>query len=625
MTEDRLTFLLFEPNEADARLVRELLHQASPFRFELTHVRSIEEAVTHLVRHEPDAFLVALDPSDDRGMDTVVESVAAAPETPIVVLTGIADESIGLRAVQAGAQDYLVKGELTGRLLVHSIRYAIERGRLEKERLQLLHREREARAAAESAVRSRDEVLAIVAHDLRNPLAAINTTVRLALDEAADADGYPQPLEVVLRSTEQMDRLIGDLLDVARIEGGTLRVVPVRTRPELLLAEIRELFGSRAAEAGLDLVIEAAPDALDVIADPDRVRQALANLVANAVRFTPRGGSVTVRCRPLGDSMVFSVTDTGVGIPAADLPNLFDRAWQTRHARPGGSGRGLAIARGIVEAHGGRIWAASEEGRGSSFYLTLPISRVGDGSAETVAPGERSGSAPAGSKGTTTPGAAAAPSADPITVVLVDDHAAIRHGLAEILRAAGRFRIVGECGTGEEALSIVERERPDVVVMDLAMPGMGGLEAARRITASMEGVRVLALTGENEEDVLIPVLRAGASGFVRKSTAHEDLVRAVTIVGRDEVFLYPSGNRVLLEGYLSEPDEAGPLSGLTAQEHRILRLAAEGFTSAEIGRQLYLSPKTVDTYRSRLMRRLGLSHRSDLVRFALRTGLLRKA
>ena len=146
----------------------------------------------------------------------------------------------------------------------------------------------------------------------------------------------------------------------------------------------------------------------------------------------------------------------------------------------------------------------------------------------------------------------------------------------------------------------------------------------RRIHAIDPGIKLLALTGESEAETLLEVLEAGGSGFVRKTTAHEDLVPALHIVARNEVFLYPSGQRFLLRAYHAQPERnAGLLEPLNDHEREILALAAEGYNSLEIGKRLFLSPKTVDTYRAQAMRKVGLGHRSDLVRFALRTGLLK--
>jgi len=161
--------------------------------------------------------------------------------------------------------------------------------------------------------------------------------------------------------------------------------------------------------------------------------------------------------------------------------------------------------------------------------------------------------------------------------------------------------------------------------MDLAMPGIGGLEATKQVVALALGAKVLVLTSQTEEEFLLQVLEAGGSGFVRKTSADADLVNAIRTVARDEVFLYPSATRLLLRTYQQgrEPHAEGPLEQLSEREREVLALTAEGYSSAEIGKKLFLSPKTVDTYRARMMQKLGLSHRAELVRLALDTGLLK--
>jgi DNA-binding NarL/FixJ family response regulator len=215
--------------------------------------------------------------------------------------------------------------------------------------------------------------------------------------------------------------------------------------------------------------------------------------------------------------------------------------------------------------------------------------------------------------------------ADKTRILLVDDHAILRAGLAALLDLEPDMEVVGQASSGEEALERARNLRADVVVMDLAMPGMGGLEATRQIAAAELGVRVLVLTSHAEEEYLLPVLEAGGSGYVQKTNAEEDLIEAIRVVARDEVFLYPGAAKLLLRGFRAaeERGEMNPLEDLSDREREVLALAAEGYSSREIGKKLFLSPKTVDTYRSRLMQKLGLSHRSELVQFALRTGVLR--
>jgi two-component system response regulator NreC len=161
--------------------------------------------------------------------------------------------------------------------------------------------------------------------------------------------------------------------------------------------------------------------------------------------------------------------------------------------------------------------------------------------------------------------------------------------------------------------------------MDIDMPGMNGLEATRQICALGLGTRVLVLTSHAEAQYLLPVLEAGGSGYVQKTKADEDLIAAIRIVARDEVFLYPSATKLLLKGYRAaeEEGEANPLEELSEREREVLALTAEGYSSSEVGKKLFLSPKTVDTYRARLMQKLGISHRAELVKLALKTGVLK--
>ena len=215
--------------------------------------------------------------------------------------------------------------------------------------------------------------------------------------------------------------------------------------------------------------------------------------------------------------------------------------------------------------------------------------------------------------------------AEPVRILLADDHAVLRAGLRALLDAEPDLRVVGEAATGEEAVEKAQGLQPDVVVMDLSMPGVGGLEATRRINALGQKTRVLVLTMHAEEEFLLPVLEAGGSGYVRKTRADEDLTQAIRTVARDEVFLYPSATKILLQGYkaVEAGEEKSPLDRLSERERDVLALTAEGYSSSEIGEKLFISPKTVDTYRSRIMEKLGLHHRSELVRFALKTGLLK--
>ncbi|HEU0053468.1 MAG TPA: response regulator transcription factor [Longimicrobium sp.] len=211
-----------------------------------------------------------------------------------------------------------------------------------------------------------------------------------------------------------------------------------------------------------------------------------------------------------------------------------------------------------------------------------------------------------------------------IRILLADDHAVMRAGLRALLAAEPDLEVVGEAATGEEAVERAAALRPDVVVMDLAMPGMGGLAAIRRLAAGTPSARVLALTLHGESEYLLPVLEAGGSGYMTKDRADRDLLEAIRVVARGDVYLDPVSARLLVRDFRAPRGEAReePLARLSAREREVLALTAEGYSSAEIGGRLGISGKTVETYRERLMDKLNLHHRSELVRLALREGLL---
>jgi DNA-binding NarL/FixJ family response regulator len=211
------------------------------------------------------------------------------------------------------------------------------------------------------------------------------------------------------------------------------------------------------------------------------------------------------------------------------------------------------------------------------------------------------------------------------SILLVDDHAMFRAGIKALLEAEGRLQVVGEASSGDEAVDRVRELKPDVVIMDLSMPGSNGLEATRRIAALELDTKVLVLTVHAEEEYLVPVVEAGASGYLTKTSADNDLIEAIKVVARGEVYLPPKATTLLLQRYkASESEEGASLHDLSTREQEVLALTAEGYSSREIGKKLFISPKTVDTYRSRIMDKLGLNHRSELVRFALRVGLLKE-
>ena len=227
-----------------------------------------------------------------------------------------------------------------------------------------------------TGIRARDDMIGIVSHDLRNPVNAVKMLTGVMLDRSNGEPLSPEVgnyASVIRQAAEQMDELIQDLLDVTRVEAGRLAVSPKRENTEELLSDTLRMLSPVASDKGLSLKLSAPDDMPDVMADRERFRQAISNLVGNAVKFSPAGSEILVRVAVLDRELVFSVGDKGIGMTPEQLSHAFDRFWQSSRTDRQGAGLGLAITKGIIDAHGGRIWAESSPAKGSTFYFTLPI------------------------------------------------------------------------------------------------------------------------------------------------------------------------------------------------------------------------------------------------------------
>jgi two-component system response regulator NreC len=212
-----------------------------------------------------------------------------------------------------------------------------------------------------------------------------------------------------------------------------------------------------------------------------------------------------------------------------------------------------------------------------------------------------------------------------IKVLVVDDHTIVRHGIYALLGLMSDIELVGEAVNGKEAIEKVEKLTPDVVIMDIAMPLMDGLEATRRICKEFPRTKVIALTQYDDREFVFPVIEAGARGFISKTAASSELASAIRSVYRGDYYLSPSVARVFVEGYqqgIDKVKDRDPYKQLTNREREILKLLAEGHTTHEIATMLVLSPKTVDRHKTNLMAKLAIHSRADLIKYALRKRII---
>ncbi|HEX2081276.1 MAG TPA: hybrid sensor histidine kinase/response regulator [Longimicrobium sp.] len=369
---------LVVPRVADCCAV-DLFHAEGAVRAGAAHADAAEEA-----------RLRAAAPSEDAaGPD---RARAAEGDEAAALLGGCAADSVLVVPLRASGRSVgrLVLGRTAGRFAEAEAALAEELGRRAAMAVENARLFGEARAATEA----RQHTLAVVAHDLRNPLTAIRMDAEMlgAVLKPSVGEYERATLDRIGQVAVRMDGLIQDLLDVSRMERGTLVLETAPRDPAALLAEAADSVRSLAAAHGLRLEVDAAEGAPPVRADAARVVQVVSNLVGNAVKFTPEGGAVTLACVPGEGEVRFSVTDTGPGIPPEQVPHIFGAFWQAKHADRRGLGLGLSIARGLVEAHGGRIWVESEPGRGASFVFTLPVADP-----DLTAAADASRSAPAAS------------------------------------------------------------------------------------------------------------------------------------------------------------------------------------------------------------------------------------
>ncbi len=362
---------------------------------------------------------------------------------------------------------------------------------------------KQAEEALREADRHKDEFLATLAHELRNPLAPIRHAAEILRLKGPPDPALQAAQDIIARQIGHLVRLIDDLMEVNRISRGRLRLRREQVELSAVLTQVLDSFRPQAERAGHALIVSLPPDPIDLDADPVRLAQVFQNLLDNACKYTGKGGRIRLSAERDGAQVVVKVADTGIGIAPDHLPRVFEMFSQL-DANPeqsqGGLGIGLALARGLVEMHGGRIAAKSEgPGKGTEFSVRLPTLAASPAGQTRVAPGRAEVRATAGAR-----------------ILVVDDNADVVHSLAMLLELTG-YR-VETARDGLEAVAAAERFRPHLILLDIGMPRLDGYGACRRIREQPWGkdLRIVALTGWGQDDARRKSRETGFDGHLVK-------------------------------------------------------------------------------------------------------------
>src|SRR5688572_13914521 len=401
-----------------------------------------------------------------------------------------------------------------------------ERRKIEKERAQILKREQAARVEAERANRLKDEFLATLSHELRTPLNAIMGWAHVLTQTSHDRDTVQRAANVIRQNATSQAQLIDDILDVSRIVGGRLVIESGLVTVKRVIEDAIDSLMPAAQAKSIHVTRELVED-LNVLGDRDRLQQVVWNLVSNAFKFTPKGGSVTVRLAEIDGDVQIEVADTGIGIPGDFLPFVFDRFRQADSSmsrRHNGLGLGMAIVRHLVELHGGTVTVESAgENQGTTFRLRLP-KHTGPVPDEVLVPGRK------------------LPEDEvPVTdldrlnglhVLIVEDDADSRNVLALLLQRLGA--LVEAVSSAQEAYDRLTKRRPDVLVSDIGMPDEDGYSLIRRVRVLCGDHRLpaIALTAYARKQDAEAAIGAGYDQHLPKPVAPADLIKAIKVVTR---------------------------------------------------------------------------------------------
>ena len=515
-----MNILLVDDDEVDRLAVARAL-RAAGVDATLEEADSVSAAATALKERSFDCVLADYQLAPGDGLDVLERVRQAGLEIPVVILTGHGSEQTAVELMKAGATDYLPKSTLSGERLAQSLRYATERRKLEQERDRLQVREREAREEAERANTAKDQFLAMLSHELRQPLNAILGWAKMVREGRLNRERLQRGLAVIERNAQLQVQLINDLLDVSRIVAGKLELHLDLVDPTKICRAVIDVLRPQMEEKHIT-IDETLDDQIGPIhADGARLQQVVWNLLSNAIKFSPVGGVIKFSASRTDSTVEIAVVDHGCGIQPEFLPRVFDRFSQAQgKMAPGqsGLGLGLAIVRHLVEAHGGTVRADSDgDGAGARFVVHLPVEAPRAARVE-----------PASVGGCTEP----ATRIDGVKVVFVDDNSDARELVEMMLADCGASVVT--CASKDDALAQLHHDRPDVLISDIEMPDGDGYDLIRALRLRDEDtvspIPAIAVTGMTRVEDRIRILTAGFQAHVPKPIDAAELVTTIAVV-----------------------------------------------------------------------------------------------
>ncbi len=514
-SQGAIRILIAEDNDSDADIVESFLDKSVLSRqYHFERKRTLSEAGQELRLGRFDVLLLDLYLPDSEGLGTFTE-IKQIVDCPVIILSSLSDESVAVQAMQAGAQDYLLKDELNDRLLERSIFYSIEKHFL------MIELE-EAKEVAENARLAKSEFLAVMSHEFRTPMNGIIGGLDLMKDEKVS--GIARGLLKMMREcAESQLSLISDVLDISKIEAGKLELGFEKFSIHNLVSSVQQAmsFSAKSKNLNLSSTIDASiPD--PVVSDPKRIRQILLNLIGNAIKFTDTGKIETIVTLSAPNELRFSIKDTGIGIPSDRLEAVFeaftqvDSSYKRKHQ---GTGLGLTICKRLTEMLGGEMTLSSEFGKGSEFSFSIQFKHNSDLDTRIS---NRPAFSNSRSKNLS--------EKYPLSILVVDDNETSRKLLKRTFELLGYDAKVAF--DGKVASILARKQSFDLILMDLQMPEQDGLETTRDILEHGESfgspppyiVAFTACVSDTDRQVC---KEAGMQAFLAKPHEVDDLRRIV--------------------------------------------------------------------------------------------------